>query len=337
MSASVTYEAMAAGWFAGLVNITIGHPFDTGKVRAQARVSDSDGGIRQLLRSPSSAGSNIGSTGSRVFAGGGPIPAGTASDRARQYAKAIRVLYRGIHGPLLTSGLSSTLMFGSWRYFKDQLSVVPAFDPANCADPLTATRQTVLIDFVAGCGSGWVNAILMFPVVCVKLRAQVTPASAVPTSFFRSVRDVLPWMRQPLTLLRLGYLPHLIQEGIGRGFYMATFTYLSGQCSRADEADGWPRPLAGAAAGIAGWTATYPCDVIRSRMQRDFHQHGQLPHQAKLQSSWIKYARQIHRKEGLSGLYRGLSFCILRAAPVACFTLPAYDMCFNLLHDMNRQ
>eukprot|EP00392_Amoebophrya_sp_AT5.2_P002828 g2833.t1 len=103
---------MAAGWFAGLVNVAVGHPFDTGKVRAQARMAEADGGLR-----PSQTSSKTG--------GKRPSAVGHAAAHRLQNAgaglQAVRVLYRGIQAPLLTTGLSNALMFGSWRYFKEEL------------------------------------------------------------------------------------------------------------------------------------------------------------------------------------------------------------------------
>ena len=189
------------------------------------------------------------------------------------------MLYRGIQAPLLTTGLSNALMFGSWRYFKEELeewectrkehqTTTSSSTSKMVTSPrpqylhLLTTGEKVRIDFVAGAGSGLLNAVVMFPSVCVKLRAQTTPANRKVMSFKQSVIEVLPWMTQPRTLLRLGYLPHLIQEGVGRGFYMATFTFFSGQCRtewedahRLCAFEGFPRWVAGGLAGLTGWTA----------------------------------------------------------------------------------
>ena len=88
-----------------------------------------------------------------------------------------------------------------------------------------------------------------------------------------------------------------------------------------------PRWAAGALAGIAGWTFTYPCDVIRSRMMRDAADASLTTNSPY----WLDYGKDIVRREGTLGLYRGLSYTIARAVPVAMITLPTYDYVFTFL------
>ena len=80
-------EAFVAGWFAGVVNLFVGHPFDTGKVRQQAGQSF----VSDLK-----------------FTHG-----------SKEFFKSVRFAYRGITGPLLTTGFSHSILFGTWRWGKD--------------------------------------------------------------------------------------------------------------------------------------------------------------------------------------------------------------------------
>ena len=65
-------EAFVAGWAAGLVNLLVGHPFDTGKVRAQTGQT---------------AAPTVSSLGTRSG-----------------FVSAVKFVYRGITGPVLTTG-----------------------------------------------------------------------------------------------------------------------------------------------------------------------------------------------------------------------------------------
>ena len=291
-------EAFLAGWVAGFVNLAVGHPFDTGKVRAQT-------GFREL-------------------------PPSTSVVPKKGFLLGwIRFGYRGVTGPLLTAGLSQSLLFGSWRSTKDALEN----NLRNSSSEDTKNPSTLLcIDFVAGCVSGLLNAALCFPLVCVKVRAQIAPV-APPAfqrtpSFSTSLRETIVGMSYR-TALQRGLFPHMIQETVGRGLYMAAYTGLSGQCGTSKTTFQLPelsRPLAGAAAGIMGWAGTYPCDVIRQCKIRDFYKaNSTSAKQALLDTSLWTYGKNIYIQEGVKGLYKGIGFTLARAAPVACCTLPAYD------------
>ncbi|CAD7950765.1 unnamed protein product [Amoebophrya sp. A25] len=433
----MSYEAFLAGWCAGMVNLGIGHPFDTGKVRAQARMADVDGGLFSRAAGATtnaSSGTSCSSTSNAKAGGGAGGRSSTSSSTTttsknafsrrldiRRLLKPIRVLYRGIQGPLLTAGISQALLFGSWRTIKDFLMPFVGDDDdegqereqskdRTASTYTSATTTKVLkiaaIDFLAGVGSGLLNAFFSFPMVCVKLRAQVTAATAPVIPFWRSLRDILPLMLKPKEVQRLGGMPHLFQESFGRGWYMMTFTLMAGQCHAdaegrkvadeggealvvvVDEAvaaekdhlqgtscssncvtksstfslltseDGFlPRPVAGACAGVTGWLSIYPLDVIRSRMQRDYHSRNARRDSVSgstknvetrkpcssstsprpLTDSFLRYGQGVYRTEGARGLYRGLGYCIFRAIPVAFFTLPAYDIAYNYLVERRRQ
>eukprot|EP00392_Amoebophrya_sp_AT5.2_P012533 g12640.t1 len=96
---STAHTAMAAGWFAGLVNVAVGHPFDTGKVRAQARMAEADGGLRPSQTSSKTGGNK------RPSAGGAAAGEGTAGNKASCWirygaqiykAEGLAGLYRGL-------------------------------------------------------------------------------------------------------------------------------------------------------------------------------------------------------------------------------------------------
>lgn len=412
---ALSIEAFFAGWGAGVVNIIVGHPFDTGKVRAQTGVktlsddstrtrnpatttpgpnghgSTTSGGSSSSTSSapnsttsaPSGGSGNSkavpsGSTSSK-FSATGPKPTiGSTANPVNNFSSAFRVLYRGVTGPILTVGWGQSFMFGSWRTCKDWLerraiekeerlrslpngiggmyqnSNVPILSPIKLS-PL----NVLLIDFTAGTVSGFLNAVWSFPLICVKVRAQLTSVSETPMSFRDSLKDTLKTLTKN-NLLARGYIPHLIQESIGRGFYMSCYTYMSGQCHGQGQAAGsesgnrssltsmkqsstdsagnnnsaassttgpnLPRPIAGALAGIAGWCATYPCDVIRQNMLRSYYFGGQK------ETNFLRYGSQLVQQHGLrQGLFAGIGFCIIRAAPVAFFTLPAYDYLYMML------
>eukprot|EP00401_Gymnodinium_catenatum_P076766 CAMPEP_0117623184 /NCGR_PEP_ID=MMETSP0784-20121206/88519_1 /TAXON_ID=39447 /ORGANISM="" /LENGTH=333 /DNA_ID=CAMNT_0005427133 /DNA_START=122 /DNA_END=1123 /DNA_ORIENTATION=+ len=78
-------------------------------------------------------------------------------------------------------------------------------------------------------------------------------------------------------------------------------------------------------AGVCCWFLYYPIDVVKSRVHLDF--------------SGIKYsgvldcAVKTFREGGIAAFYRGMSFTLIRAAPVAAATLTTYETVKDILHE----
>jgi hypothetical protein len=78
------------------------------------------------------------------------------------------------------------------------------------------------------------------------------------------------------------------------------------------------RVIAAACAGIFSWFAIYPADVIKARVQLDIGQK-------KYRSSW-HCVIETWKEFGWRGMFRGLSYTLIRAGPVAATILPIYDI-----------
>lgn len=87
--------------------------------------------------------------------------------------------------------------------------------------------------------------------------------------------------------------------------------------------------IAGAGAGMGGWFAIYPVDVIRSRIFA-------LRPGSSGSVGMVGCARQVYRDHGYRGFFKGLGLTMMRAGPVAAFVLPTYDVIFEFLqtHDV---
>ena len=107
------------------------------------------------------------------------------------------------------------------------------------------------------------------------------------------------------------------------------------------------RVLCGMAAGCCGWLSIYPLDVLRSRIMSQkpdvvvLSGSGSGASTAALASrpplpppppplppltEMVRVAvRETYANGGLRGFYRGISFTLIRAAPVAGVVLPVYD------------
>jgi solute carrier family 25 (mitochondrial thiamine pyrophosphate transporter), member 19 len=85
--------------------------------------------------------------------------------------------------------------------------------------------------------------------------------------------------------------------------------------------------LAGGMAGIVSKCAVFPLDTIRKRLQvqgptRERYIHKDIP----IYSQGILHAiKDIIRREGLRGLYKGLGVALLKSGPSAAVTLWVFD------------
>lgn len=70
---------------------------------------------------------------------------------------------------------------------------------------------------------------------------------------------------------------------------------------------GWQNMVAGAFSGVAYWSAFYPADTVKSRMQSA---PADMPKQ-----NFLWWFRHLYKTNGLRGMYRGWGITVSRAAP----------------------
>jgi len=231
-------------------------------------------------------------------------------------------LYRGIGPPLLSTPMLSSLNFAIYErarlilWHKDL-----QMHPVKCA-------------FFAGVIAGYAVCHITNPLHVVKVQQQTEQIQK--SSSIISVCQKL-WKQHGVRSLFRGYMPHAVMESLGRGVYMATFEgskqiwdsdFLhsiglndDGDCHRNNQLSLGRRLICGSLAGVAAWVAAYPFDVVRNNMMRAAR-NGKRPTTRTFQC-----ARNILQTEGVMGFYRGLTFTVLRAGPVAAVTLATYDIC----------
>ena len=80
---------------------------------------------------------------------------------------------------------------------------------------------------------------------------------------------------------------------------------------------------AGAVGGIALWTAIFPADVIKSRMQIQ-----------GLKASMLQVGKDIVRNEGPIALYNGLAPTLLRTIPATAVLFLVYEYSKKLMLEL---
>eukprot|EP00696_Hemimastix_kukwesjijk_P003110 gnl/Hemi2/13805_TR4695_c0_g2_i2.p1 gnl/Hemi2/13805_TR4695_c0_g2~~gnl/Hemi2/13805_TR4695_c0_g2_i2.p1 ORF type:complete len:299 (-),score=91.52 gnl/Hemi2/13805_TR4695_c0_g2_i2:202-1098(-) len=221
--------------------------------------------------------------------------------------------YKGTLTPLVGIGACVALQFGGYQLSKKALGEKPG-------EKLSTAGY-----FAAGMGAGMARSLASGPIEHVRIRLQTQQQISRP----------LPLIRQ---LYQQGGLRRGIFRGSGvtslreipcYGFYFATYE----TCLRHLSAGGSKRkedlsPLAvigsGAIAGFALWVPMFPMDVVKSKFQTDSIT-------APKYTSVLQCFRSILAAEGIKGLYRGLTPCLLRAAPVNATTFMCFETALKAL------
>ncbi|TFY53282.1 hypothetical protein EVJ58_g9536 [Rhodofomes roseus] len=104
--------------------------------------------------------------------------------------------------------------------------------------------------------------------------------------------------------------------------YEATVRYWPRTSSeRASNTTPWLATLtAGGLAGIAGWIATFPFDVVKTRVQSTFSREPANPYR----NTWSTIVAS-YRAEGLPVFFRGLAPTLIRAIPVNMVTFTTFE------------
>ncbi|KJA22839.1 hypothetical protein HYPSUDRAFT_138765, partial [Hypholoma sublateritium FD-334 SS-4] len=237
-------------------------------------------------------------------------------------------LYKGITSPLATVALMNGLVFASYHFLlKLQLP---------SADAVPTLAQIAL----AGAGCGIVSSIVTTPTELVKIRQQ---ARLTPTTARTVAREIL--REHGVRGLYRG-LPVTALRDCGYGAYFAAYEaacrYLP---TGADGKLTLPALLiAGGIAGIAGWVATFPLDVVKTRAApllpsagaRRLHLTGKSAAAPMMQdinpyrTTWSTIAHSF-RTEGASVFWRGLAPTLIRAIPVNMVTFATFEAVVHAL------
>ncbi|KAI5691778.1 Mitochondrial carrier protein [Leishmania braziliensis] len=220
--------------------------------------------------------------------------------------------YRGVTARLIASSLEHAWVFASYKW---TLRLIGAGD-----------RPTLPQILLGGCGSGAVATVCLTPFELVKCRMQADGRKGQ-----RQYRGSLDCAQQVFR-----------QHGV-KGFYKGGFAMLCREvpgvvvwCGTYDTLKSWMTPegmpseslplwklmIAGGCSGVAFWTALYPSDMVKTRIQVD-PMYGRL-------SLWGAMTR-IYQSEGLRALYRGWALTAARSFPSNAVIFAVFDGCNRVL------
>jgi solute carrier family 25 carnitine/acylcarnitine transporter 20/29 len=207
--------------------------------------------------------------------------------------------YKGITSPMLGVGAMNAIIFSGH---------------AVCLDLVTkwfprVPNYTQIA--IAGAGTGIIQCLVAVPIDFCKIMAQTSSTPLSTFHFFKS------HLKRPLSLYR-GYLVTVLRDIPGYAAYFTSYEYtldlLTNNIRGTNPNAEMPSTnllIAGGVAGVVGWAISFPLDLIKSRIQSTPQgSRGEI----------MRIAKDIYKRDGFIGFFRGLSPTLLRAVPVNAVT-----------------
>ena len=291
-----------AGTLGGLVSTVALYPLELIKTRMQ--VTELGRGLRAAQQNP--YGSIIGSL------------------RVVVTHEGVRGLYKGVTPAIIASSGS----WGGYFFFYEQ---------AKARKLRTSGQKLRTVDHLtAGVEAGSILVLLFNPLWLVKTRLALQGADSAsrPGGAYKGIFDALRTIvrEEGLPGLYKGVVPALLLTSHG-AIQFAVYEWLkslvvshsSNQQQQQQQQPAWISVLIGGASKIVASTATYPSQVVKSRLQ----QRDGSP-TTKRYEGLVDCVLKISRQEGLAGFFRGVLPNALKVAPSAALTFVVYEELIKL-------
>ncbi|EGS22111.1 carrier protein (ymc1)-like protein [Thermochaetoides thermophila DSM 1495] len=291
-SALQTAKDLFSGAAGGVAQVLIGQPFDIVKVRLQT----------------SSTYPSALSAAASIYKHEGPL-----------------AFYKGTLTPLLGIGACVSIQFGAFHAARRWLE--------QRREAKGQTKQLGYGEYyIAGAFAGIANTVLSSPIEHVRIRLQTQPhgEKRLYNGPWDCVRKLVAQGGVGNGLYR-GTAVTLLREAQAYGVWFLVFEYLMNADAARNGVDrkdiaSYKVALYGGLAGEALWLASYPFDVIKSRMQTDGFGQG------KQFVNMRDCFRQTWREAGWKGFWKGIGPTLARAMPVSAGTFAVVEMTMRAIN-----
>ncbi|EMC99985.1 hypothetical protein BAUCODRAFT_358985 [Baudoinia panamericana UAMH 10762] len=290
---SKALKDLFAGAVGGIAQVLIGQPFDIVKVRLQT-TSQYTGALDAVTK---------------ILANEGAL-----------------AFYKGTTTPLIGIGACVSVQFGAFNYARRAFEAQNARSRHGADSTLTYGQY-----YLAGALAGLANTPLSSPIEHVRIRMQTQPHGA--GRLYQGPLDCIRKLsRSPSVAMGLyrGTSVTWLREAQAYGCWFLSFEYMMQSDAKRNsitrkEIPTWKIAAYGGLAGEVLWIASYPFDVIKSKMQTD----GFGPNQ-RYKTMRDAFA-QTWRQEGAMGFWRGIGPTLLRAMPVSAGTFATVEWTMRLI------
>ncbi|XP_041654956.1 solute carrier family 25 member 45 isoform X2 [Cheilinus undulatus] len=278
-----------AGCLSGALGLAVGHPLDTVKVRLQAQ---------------------------SVYKGIFDCVAKTYSHEG------LHGFFKGMAFPVLTTGITNSVVFGSYSNALDYLT------QSQRSDRSQGVPASMAQVFTAGCFSGLMQVFVQAPIDLVKVRLQSQSTVARYRGPVHCVAVILK-EEGPRGLFR-GAVALALRDVPCYGLYFLPYEVTRKALTEDGKQPGtFAILMAGGIAGVVTWGFANPMDVVKARLQLSGTGGREY-------SGVIHCIRVSVREEGLRVFFKGLLLNSLRAFPVNAVTFLSYESLMRLFYKQTR-
>ncbi|TKX23689.1 hypothetical protein C1H76_4205 [Elsinoe australis] len=298
------HKGFVAGVFSGIAKLSVGHPFDTIKVRLQtSEKTRFRGPVECLLQTVRNEG--------------------------------FRGLYKGATPPLVGWMFMDSLMLGSLTLYRRLLNE-NVFQPMRSRAVTSSNtsflqvrdeRLPTIGHAAAGIMAGWTVSFIAAPIEHVKARLQIQYAANKAQRLYSGPIDCIQKVLKQHGLRGL-------YHGLGATLIFRTFfcfwwgsydvfnRFFKDKTSLSAPAINF---WAGGLSAQIFWLTSYPSDVIKQRIMTDELGAG------RKFNNWREAAVAVGRENGFRGYWRGFVPCFLRAFPANAMALVAFEGVMRML------
>ena len=272
-----------SGSVAGIVQVLLGQPFDILKVRMQTR-PDQYKSVSDCF--------------TKTLSNEGPF-----------------AFYKGTLSPLLGISLCVGIQFGSNELAKNYF--------ANRNYKQYKNSDLSVRDYaLSGVFAGLCNSFVISPVELIRIKLQVQGNSSnIYSGTFDCYRKILS--QYGIRGIYQGMSATLFREMPAYAVYFGVYETFMGMSTKTfHERKAIPLSyvtLYGASAGVFLWIATFPHDVIKSRMQADDITNRKYP-------NILTTTKIIFSENGLGGFFKGIVPCLMRAPLINAATFLTFEI-----------
>ncbi|TRM60240.1 mitochondrial carrier domain-containing protein [Schizophyllum amplum] len=287
-----------AGVGSGLTKVAVGHGFDTIKTRVQVQQYHSawEAFVKTVRNE-------------------GPL-----------------ALYKGATPPALGWSIIDSLLMGSLHVYRLHLRDAGFVE----STPGSGTpRLTLLGHGFAGLLAGTTSTIVATPVEQIKVKLQLQQQRHAADRQFKSPIDCIRQIVrvQGVSGLWSGFTGTVMMRTNFFWMFLSVEAFMRGFSRFEQISTPTANFLSGGFASLVFWTLGIPADTVKNRMMA--HPYPEpypgVGATALKRPSFLSVAREIYRKDGPRGFYRGLAPCILRAFPVNACALLVYESILRAL------
>ncbi|GJN70950.1 hypothetical protein PLIIFM63780_002458 [Purpureocillium lilacinum] len=323
------YKGFVAGVFSGIAKLTVGHPFDTVKVRLQTTDAGRFSGplqcVAQTVRNEGVRGLYKGATPPLVgWMFMDSVMLGSLAVYRRLMAQHVFGAASWAPGAGDGSGFGFKALLGIWPPYASSSSSSSAADASKASS--RSSYLPPLGHGLAGILAGSTVSFIAAPVEHIKARLQIQYAARKSERLYSGPLDCVAKIHRHHGVR--GLYHGLSATLLFRGFFFfwwSSYDVLSRALRRhtslsAPAINFW----AGGLSAQVFWLTSYPSDLVKQRIMTD-PLGGGLGDGARRFPRWRDAAVAVWREGGWRAYWRGFLPCFLRAFPANAMALVAFE------------